>query len=70
LTNYRESESKAQYISERFGKGRILKEMEAAADSSEPDTTIVGIENQLNDFYTKRKNYHRTEILKQKYLES
>jgi hypothetical protein len=44
--------------------------MEAAADSSEPDTTIVGIENQLNDFYTKRKNYHRTEILKQKYLES
>lgn len=69
LNDYRENESKAQYVSERFGKGRILKEMEAAADSSEPDTSIVGIENQLNDFFQKRKNYHRIEILKQKYLE-
>ncbi len=44
--------------------------MEAAADRSEPDPTIVGVENQLNDFFAKRKNYHRIEILKQKYLES
>jgi hypothetical protein len=27
LVDYRENESKAQYVSERFGKGRILKEM-------------------------------------------
>jgi len=27
LIDYRENEAKAKYISERFGKGRILKEM-------------------------------------------
>lgn len=57
-------------MSDRFGKGRILKEMEAAAENCEPDPSIVGVENQLNDFFQKRKNYHRMEILKQKYLES
>lgn len=39
-------------------------------ENAELDPSIEGIENQLADFHNKRKNYHKMEILKQKYLES
>ena len=39
-------------------------------ECGEPNPAIQGIENQLADFHARRKNYHRMEILKQKYLDS
>lgn len=44
--------------------------MELAMEKCEPDNSIEGIEAQLADFHAKRKEYHRLEILKQKYLDS
>ncbi len=44
--------------------------METASEACEPDPNIKGVEQQLNDFFQKRKTYHKIDILKQKYLDS
>jgi hypothetical protein len=66
---YSENVQKVKCISERFGKNKILKEMENELNSV-LDQRGLSLEDIMKQYYENRKKYHRIKILKDKYLEN
>jgi hypothetical protein len=65
---YSENVSRVRCISERFGKGKILKELENELDKQVAEVEGGKIDDLLKKYYESRKNYHRIKILKDLYL--
>jgi hypothetical protein len=66
---YAENVSRVRCIGERFGKGKILKELESELDKQVSQVEGGRIEDLLKRYYESRKKYHRIKILKELYLE-
>jgi hypothetical protein len=66
---YSENISRVKCISEQFGKGKILKEMEKELKLI-GEQRGAGLDDIMKKYYLNRKNYHRVKILKDKYLEN
>jgi glycerol-3-phosphate dehydrogenase len=57
-------------MSEKFGKGKILREMEKKIESEIEKMEGTKISDVIHEYYQKRKNLHKMKILKELYLES
>ena len=57
-------------MSEKFGKGNILREMEKKIDFEVSQMEGGKISHVINEYYQKRKKLHKMKILKELYLES
>ena len=61
---YSENASRVRYISERFGKGKILRELEKELEKQVEQVENSRIDDVLKKYYEARKQYHRIKILK------
>ena len=66
---YSENVSRVRCISERFGKGKILKELENELEKQVSQIEGAKIDDLLKKYHESRKKYHRIKILKELYLE-
>lgn len=57
-------------MSEKFGKGKILREMEKQIESEISQNQNGNIQDVLQDYYKNRKKLHKMKMLKELYLES
>ena len=67
---YNENISRVKCMSEKFGKGKILREMEKQIDAEVSQMEGGKISHVINEYYQKRKKLHKMKILKELYLES
>lgn len=67
---YNENVSRVRCISERFGKGKILRELEKELEKQVAEVEQGRVEDLLKKYYESRKQYHRIKILKELYLEN
>jgi hypothetical protein len=57
-------------ISERFGKGKILRELEKELEKQVAEVENGKIDDLVKKYYESRKQYHRIKTLKELYLEN
>ena len=62
--------SRVRCISERFGKGKILRELEKELEKQVAEVEQGKIDDLVKKYYESRKQYHRIKILKELYLEN
>ena len=67
---YNENVSRVKCMSEKFGKGNILREMEKKIDAEVSRMEGGKISHMVNEYYQKRKDLHKMKILKELYLSS
>ena len=67
---YSENASRVRCISERFGKGKILRELEKELEKQVEQVENSRIDDVLKKYYEARKQYHRIKILKELYLDN
>ena len=60
--------SRVRCISERFGKGKILRELEKELEKQVEGAEVGKVDDLLKKYYESRKQYHRLKILKELYL--
>lgn len=57
-------------MSEKFGKGKILREMEKQIESEISNNNKGNMQEFLQNYFENRKKLHKMKILKELYLES
>lgn len=67
---YSENVSRVRCISERFGKGKILRELEKELEKQVAEIEQGKVDDLIKKYYESRKQYHRIKILKELYLEN